>query len=161
MAPTSPVSLLEMQDLEVPLWYSVLRIWHCCNHGAGWNCSNKFDPWPGNFHTPQEEREGERKEGGNEGRREEGRKICRISGPLPSENYSNQICIFTKIFFFFGHTRGMQKFLGQGSNPCYSSDPSHSSHNAESSTTRPAGNYSSEWFLSILKFKKHCFKKWC
>ena len=27
-----------------------------------------------------------------------------------------------RFFFFFGHTPGVQKFLGQGWNPCHSSD---------------------------------------
>ena len=35
---------------------------------------------------------------------------------------------------FFGYTQGMQKFLGQGSNLCHSSDLSHSSDNAGSLT---------------------------
>ena len=37
-------------------------------------------------------------------------------------------------FFGGGHTHDMQKFPGQGSNP------SHSSDNTESLTTRPPGN---------------------
>ena len=43
-------------------------------------------------------------------------------------------------FFFFGFTHGMQKFLGQGSNLSYSSNPSYSRDNAGSLTTRPPGN---------------------
>ena len=35
---------------EVPLWHSGLRIWHCHSYGAGHNCSNRIDWWPGNFH---------------------------------------------------------------------------------------------------------------
>ena len=33
---------------------------------------------------------------------------------------------------FFGCAQGMQKFLGQGLNPCHSSDPSYNSDNAKS-----------------------------
>ena len=33
-------------------------------------------------------------------------------------------------FVFLAHTHGMRKFLGQGWNPCHSSNPGHSSHNA-------------------------------
>ena len=32
-------------------------------------------------------------------------------------------------FWFFGHARSMRKFLGQGSNPCHSSNQSHSTDN--------------------------------
>ena len=39
-----------------------------------------------------------------------------------------------RFFFFFGHTHGMQKFLGQESNPLHSSDPSHSTDNTGSLT---------------------------
>ena len=55
-----------------------------------------------------------------------------------------------------GHTRGMQKFLGQGSKPSYSSD------NAKSLTARPPGNsqkfsiwMKSSW--SIVYFMDHAF----
>ena len=37
-------------------------------------------------------------------------------------------------FSFFGHAHGMQKFQGQGLNPCHGCDPSHSSDNAGSLT---------------------------
>ena len=36
---------------------------------------------------------------------------------------------YTFFFFLFGHTLGMQKFLGQGSNPNHSSNPSRSGDN--------------------------------
>ena len=39
------------------------------------------------------------------------------------------------LLLIFDLACGMQEFLGQGSNPNYSSDPSHSSDNAESLTT--------------------------
>ena len=44
--------------------------------------------------------------------------------------------LFVSLFvsFFLGHAYGMQKFLGQGSNPWHSRGPSHSSHNAGSLT---------------------------
>ena len=42
--------------------------------------------------------------------------------------------------FFFSHTHSMQKFLSWGSNPCHSTDLSHSSDNAGSLTFRPPGN---------------------
>ena len=37
-------------------------------------------------------------------------------------------------FFFLGRTLGMWKFLSQGSNKFYSSEPSHSSNNTGSLT---------------------------
>ena len=37
-------------------------------------------------------------------------------------------------FFYFGSSLGVQKFLGQGSNPCCSHDPSRSSDNTGSLT---------------------------
>ena len=40
----------------------------------------------------------------------------------------------------FGCTHGTWKFLGQGLNLCHSRDPSHSSDNAGSLTTRLSGN---------------------
>ena len=43
------------------------------------------------------------------------------------------VFVMEKDFFFFGHTRGMPKFLDQGSISIYSSD------NIESLTTRPPG----------------------
>ena len=36
--------------------------------------------------------------------------------------------------------------IGQGSNLCHSNDPSHSSNNTESLTTRPPGNSNDEFF---------------
>ena len=38
------------------------------------------------------------------------------------------------LFFIFGYAHSMQKFLGEGSNPSYSSDAS------KSLTTKPPGN---------------------
>ena len=54
-----------------------------------------------------------------------------------------------------------QKFLGQGLNPYYSRDPSHSSDNARSLTVRPPGNSRSLqtetsllcWVISICLFR--------
>ena len=51
--------------------------------------------------------------------------------------------------FLFGHAYGMWKFLGQGSNPCHSSDPSHHSNSAGTLTTRPPGNSIFEFYLSL------------
>ena len=48
---------------------------------------------------------------------------------------------------FFGHSRGIWKFLGQGSNLSHSSDPSHTSDNARSLTTRPPENSSITFFF--------------
>ena len=42
-------------------------------------------------------------------------------------------------FFFFCHTHGMWKFLGQGLNPCHSSDPSCCSDNVRSITRAATG----------------------
>ena len=44
--------------------------------------------------------------------------------------------------FFFGHTRGMCKFLGQGSNPSHNSNLSHSSDKPKPLAARPPGNSS-------------------
>ena len=43
--------------------------------------------------------------------------------------------------------------IGQGSNPCHSSDPSHSRDNAESLTARPPGNASNFFFYA----RKECY----
>ena len=43
-------------------------------------------------------------------------------------------------FFFFGGAPSMQKFPGQGSNPCHSSDLSHSSDTIRPLTARPPWN---------------------
>ena len=43
-------------------------------------------------------------------------------------------CFFFSLFFPSGCILGMQKFPGQGLNPCHSNNPSHCSDNAESST---------------------------
>ena len=50
------------------------------------------------------------------------------------------------LFFFSGLTHGMQKFLGQGLNPCHCTYPSLSSDNVGSLTTRPPVN------CSLLRF---------
>ena len=58
------------------------------------------------------------------------------------------ITIYSFLFiYFFGHSHGMQKFLGQGSNP------GHSSDNARSLTAQPPGNS-----LSCLKFAARVFQ---
>ena len=53
-------------------------------------------------------------------------------------------------FFFFGQAGGMQRFPGQGSNPCHSHGLSHSSDNTRSLTTRSPGN--SQLFFSVQFF---------
>ena len=60
-------------------------------------------------------------------------------GKVNCMQYMHSQFFFFSFFFFGGggYTRGMQKFLGQGSNPSYSSD------NAESLTTRPPRNSTS------------------
>jgi len=47
---------------------------------------------------------------------------------------SSRVIVLGFYFYFFGLAHGMQKFLGLGWNP------SHSSDNTESLTTRPIGN---------------------
>ena len=64
--------------------------------------------------------------------------------PEFSRKTQNPILIFS-----FGRACGMQKFLGQESNPSISSNPGHSSDNAKSLTTRSPGNSCSN-FLSWL-----------
>ena len=44
------------------------------------------------------------------------------------------------IELFFGCTHSMQKFPGQGSDSCHSSNLSHGSNNARSLTAKPLGN---------------------
>ena len=55
---------------------------------------------------------------------------------LPSLRYCLYISEIAAVDFFkiFCHTCSMQKFLGQASNPCHSSDLNHSSDNAGSKT---------------------------
>ena len=48
--------------------------------------------------------------------------------------------------FVFGCTHSMQKFPGQGSNQCHSSDLSHGSDHSRSLTTRPLGNPKSRYY---------------
>ena len=56
------------------------------------------------------------------------------NGPLVQE-YSLKPCFyFLFIHLYFGHTCGMQKFLGQGSNLCHSGNWSHNSDNVGSLT---------------------------
>ena len=54
----------------------------------------------------------------------------------PNLNHSN----FFFFFFFFGLASSMQKFLGQESNLCHSSNPSHRSDNTGSLTCWVTGN---------------------
>ena len=97
-----------------------------------------------------------------------------IDGLLPQETVKSQVSkapiglcltvIFTierkllyDSFFFHGCAHGMWWFWGQGSNPCYGSDWSHSSDNIRSLTAEPPGNsmildYCSSFFLS----QEHC-----
>ena len=49
-------------------------------------------------------------------------------------------CIYAP-HLFFGQTHGTQNFPDQVPNPIHRSNPSHSSDNAESLTTRPPGNH--------------------
>ena len=58
--------------------------------------------------------------------------------------------IFFFFFFFFAHAFGIQKFPGEGLNLHHSNDPSHSSNNTGSLTTRPQGNFSIYFFMSHL-----------
>ena len=69
-----------------------------------------------------------------------------------------QIILFIYFYFaerFFCHAHGMQKFLGQGSNPCHSGDPSHCSDNTGSSTHYTARELPLNNFL--LFFFQMCF----
>lgn len=53
-------------------------------------------------------------------------------------------------FFFLGCASGIQKFPGQGLNPCHSNDLSHSSDKSRSLTARPSGNYRKCYFIMIM-----------
>ena len=80
--------------------------------------------------------------------------LFHVSYLLPSNLYFLQFltCLFCSfltfikcIYLFFGHTHGMQKFLGQGSNLGHSCNQCHSSDNARSLTrwaTRNSKNIS-------------------
>ena len=46
----------------------------------------------------------------------------------------SEVELLDHFVIFFGCTHSMQKFPGQGVNPCYSSNPSHSSDNSRSLT---------------------------
>ena len=48
--------------------------------------------------------------------------------------YQGRVLFLFIFIFVFGLARGMQKFLGQGLNPYYSSHPSHCSDNPRSVT---------------------------
>ena len=61
--------------------------------------------------------------------------------------------------FFFGHIHGMQKFPGQGSNLCYSSDPSHSSDNARSLTHYTTRELPNQKLKKIFFIQKDTIKK--
>ena len=50
-------------------------------------------------------------------------------------------------FFFFGHIHGIQKFLGQGSNPGHSSNLSHSSDNTGSLTQCATREFPNLFFI--------------
>ena len=54
-------------------------------------------------------------------------------------------------FFFFGHTCGMSKFLGQGSNLRHSSNLSHSSDNTGSLT---------HWATREVQTLSYSYRKW-
>ena len=60
-------------------------------------------------------------------------------------------CFVVVCLFVFGHAQGMQKFPGQGSNPCHSSNPSHSSDNPRSLTC-----YATRELLICLFFMVGC-----
>ena len=38
---------IKLQNMEFPLWYSGLRIWHCYKCGSGCSCSSDMIPGPG------------------------------------------------------------------------------------------------------------------
>ena len=61
-----------------------------------------------------------------------GKMISKISSNSMFQ-WVQRVCVRKHLFiYFFGHTHIIQKFVGQGSNPCHSSVPSHSSDNAGS-----------------------------
>jgi len=55
-------------------------------------------PWPGNFHMP------------------------RMRPKINKTLYFGKISMLFFLFIYFGHTYGMQKFPGQGPNPCHSNN---------------------------------------
>ena len=62
-----------------------------------------------------------------------------IRGNRNIRNGKHEVRLFLS-FFFFVCAQSIQKFLGQGSNLCHSSDPSHFRDNARYLTSRPPGN---------------------
>ena len=52
--------------------------------------------------------------------------VRNLSWPSTTKNHF----ILCLVLYFFGHTHGMRKFLGQGLNLCHSSNLSHSRDNA-------------------------------
>ena len=58
----------------------------------------------------------------------------------------SSLSLSLSFFFFFGHTHSMQKFLGWER-----TNLSHSSDNAESSTTRPPGNSPSSALIKTFQ----------
>ena len=59
------------------------------------------------------------------------------SSPTPNHPYQGHLVTGRScyIFFFFGHTLGMWKFLGQGSNPSHNSNLSCCSDNTRDLTS--------------------------
>ena len=57
-----------------------------------------------------------------------------VGSPFTLYMYISYHCNVPFILFYFGYTHSMWKFLGQGSNPHHSSNPSHCLGNARSLT---------------------------
>ena len=74
-------------------------------------------------------------------------------GPVMTKSIRIHVSSIPEFSLFCrGHTHGIHKFLGQGLNLCHSSNPSHSSDNAGSLTSRPTRNSQNFHFLFVCLF---------
>ena len=62
---------------------------------------------------------------------------------------ASRSCLLKNTFPFIGCTQGMWKFLGQGWNPCHSSD------NTRSLTVRPSGNSKNTFSFFLFFLQPH------
>ena len=68
--------------------------------------------------------------------------------------------MFFHYLFILCHSCGAQKFLGQGSNLCFSSDLSHSCDDAISLTAEPQGTYYYYYYFIILAISEVYGSSW-
>ena len=73
--------------------------------------------------------------------------VCKCFGTKGNQNVSPWNMSLWHTDFSFGHTCGMQEFLGQGLNSCHSSDLSHSNDNIRSLTHWATTELLAYWFF--------------